>query len=189
MPDTNKTKQILIRVTPDTKEKWKEEIVNAQDCPQNTMTAAVENAMKRTYFTDTTRDNTGNVDVDLDPVTDALADIDDRLGEMSDQIDRLDVRSKDMDTMDLVTRLKDLIPMHDTADRFVPLARAASYDSPRRRAEQMSTPGAYADYFDIDEDAVQDALDLIEEAGQAEYVTDNGRRRYWVPMNTMTEES
>lgn len=178
---------VYARVNPDTKQKWEDKVIDDPSTPFNSWGSAVKFAMEQTFFTDDDND-AADVDVDLAPVHDRLDDITDQLGEMSDRLDRVDVHTTDMDTTDLVTRLMDLLPMHDKADRLEPLARAASYESPRRRAEQMSTPGAYADYFDLPEDTVRDALNLIEEAGQAEYITDNGRRRYWVPMNITHEQ-
>lgn len=174
---SDRYKQIPIRVTEETKQRWETEIVENPNVPHNTMAGAIRAAMEATYFTD--QQDNPEVEVDLGPLESKLEETLSRMERLQEQMEQVERRSADIRPIEIAPHLRNLIQKVRSPDELPSLTRAAGTADDAERVASMGTASGYADYFEIDKEIIESALEMLEADEEIHHTEEHGQKRYY----------
>lgn len=185
---TDKSEMIRVRVTPDEKQEIQDYLNETGEFPS--MSRMLRTLAKQHIRTD---EDTASIDPDeiVDAVEIGLSDVTEYLQNMDDRLANVEQKVSDEDEIDKLAReLYDEIPVVKSEEEMRNLdshVRLGDADE----AAIISTPDAWADFFDVDLPMIRRAL-----ARANDYYPDlhyynikeDGTRRYYVLDRTLTRE-
>lgn len=187
-----KTETIKIRVSPETRDRW-QAWADDPETKETTVAGTIRAAMKD-LLQNNNKDGAEDVAALVEQIEQIEADVDlepveNKLDRVLDQLDALDTRLDDISASHSVSRdgviqlaeqVYLLLGYVEDPDEDLPrLASAVGIDNPIERAALTGTPKHIAEYLGLEEEAVRDALEILEEDERVDYIDDSGYRRYY----------
>lgn len=187
-----KTETIKIRVTEETQKKWKA-WADDPETPETSVAGTIRAAMNAMLTEESTdsdkQQNVADIAKQMESVDVNLDPLEEKLDEVLRQMDTLDERMDDISASHPVSdegllRLADriypsLAYVEDPEEDFLHLSAAVGIDDSLERAMLTGTPKHLADYYGMEEQAVREALQILEEDHRVDYIEDSGYRRYY----------
>ncbi|WP_372479287.1 hypothetical protein ACAH01_11630 [Halomicrobium sp. HM KBTZ05] len=179
----NKTKQILIRVSPSKKEEWEEATIENDDNPYTSLAGAIRAAMQSTFFSE--KDDEGEegrvqAEVDMEPLSEKMDMVLNRIDSLERRVDEQSTKVS-YDVATTAKTLNDYLYVIESESELPPISEASGADDYMQRAKQLGTASAWAEAIDdADEVEVRQALKFLSKEKEHVHSTEtNGFTRYY----------
>lgn len=182
---TDRSKKIMIRVTPETKADWQAKIEESQ---YSSLAGGIRAAMHSKFIADNDgrAAPAGDADVDLTPLQNQLDTVLERLDRLDERVEEIGPTPEEYDVPEMANIMEGSMMRTTDPDELPSLMESTKASDAQEEAAVIGTISAWADYFDTPEEDVEEALDMVAEEVDVGRVRESGVTRYFIDSDTRT---